>query len=440
MPPFFSSLNSILLSVGHAVFKWPKTQATNNEIAPRRESELELKGNVQDFHPIVAELKRAIEGDADLYMGFHQIFEQIPNDPKYGFDPTGKPQVRNYHEMLHQFQILLTCAPEFGDEETSELVPVPLNAMLNWPMNTLAALRIFTNPTVNSLLRNILSEWARFLSTPDSRYTLTDCSPNGWFSPSARLSIPNFEETFECAPSKEHWGFQSWDDFFTRKFRPGIRPVHFLEDDSVITSACESVTYKISYNVQSTSSFWLKGESYSLTHMLKNDPLTPHFIGGTVYQAYLSALNYHRWHSPVNGRIVKISHVPGTYCAISPATGFDSGNPDPATPDRSQAFLANMATRMLIFIQADDPDIGLMCFIAVGMVEVSSCEASVVVGQRVKKGEELGMFHYGGSTYCLVLRPQTKVAFSDGVAQSMEDRKTRVLLNAPLAYVAVKSG
>jgi len=25
------------------------------------------------------------------------------------------------------------------------------------------------------------------------------------------------------------------------------------------------------------------------------------FVGGTVYQAYLSAENYHRWHSPVSG-------------------------------------------------------------------------------------------------------------------------------------------
>jgi len=30
-----------------------------------------------------------------------------------------------------------------------------------------------------------------------------------------------------------------------------------------------------------------------------------HFVGGTVYQAFLSALNYHRWHAPVAGTIVR---------------------------------------------------------------------------------------------------------------------------------------
>jgi phosphatidylserine decarboxylase len=48
-----------------------------------------------------------------------------------------------------------------------------------------------------------------------------------------------------------------------------------------------------------------------------------------------------------------------------------------------------------------------MCVMPVGMAEVSTCETSVEVGQHVRKGDELGMFNYGGSTYCLIFRPQT---------------------------------
>lgn len=39
--------------------------------------------------------------------------------------------------------------------------------------------------------------------------------------------------------------------------------------------------------------------------MLAHDKLAEQFVGGTVYQAFLSALSYHRWHSPVSGKIVK---------------------------------------------------------------------------------------------------------------------------------------
>jgi phosphatidylserine decarboxylase len=45
-----------------------------------------------------------------------------------------------------------------------------------------------------------------------------------------------------------------------------------------------------------------------------------------------------------------------------------------------------------------------MCVMPVGMAEVSTCDATVCVGQKVKKGEQIGMFHFGGSTHCLFFR------------------------------------
>jgi phosphatidylserine decarboxylase len=45
------------------------------------------------FHPVINEFKDFIERDPVIYMGFHQMFEQVPNKPPYDKDPTGKPQV-----------------------------------------------------------------------------------------------------------------------------------------------------------------------------------------------------------------------------------------------------------------------------------------------------------------------------------------------------------
>jgi phosphatidylserine decarboxylase len=70
-----------------------------------------------------------------------------------------------------------------------------------------------------------------------------------------------------------------------------------------------------------------------------------------------------------------------------------------------------VATRAVIFIEADNPRIGLMGFIAVGMAEVSSCEITVAEGQHLDKGDQLGMFHFGGSTHCLVFRPDVHLTF-----------------------------
>lgn len=178
------------------------------------------------------------------------------------------------------------------------------------------------------------------------------------------------------------------------------------DDDAVIVNACESAPYRIAKDVKLLDRFWIKAQPYSLQHMTAMDPLAGQFAGGTVYQAFLSALSYHRWHSPVSGKIVKTRLIDGSYYAEALSEGFD-----PAGPNNSQGYITQMASRALIFIEADNPDIGLMCALFVGMAEVSSNEITVHAGQHVKKGDQMGMFHFGGSTHCLIFRPKVNLEF-----------------------------
>jgi phosphatidylserine decarboxylase len=52
-----------------------------------------------------------------------------------------------------------------------------------------------------------------------------------------------------------------------------------------------------------------------------------------------------------------------------------------------------------------------MCLLAMGMSEVSTCEIIAYTGQRVSKGDQIGMFHFGGSTHCLLFRPGVQLEF-----------------------------
>src|SRR5919199_1814679 len=123
--------------------------------------------------------------------------------------------------------------------------------------------------------------------------------------------------------------------------------------------------------------------------MLAEDESTDGFIGGTVYQAFLSATDYHRWHSPVAGTIVRAFVQEGTYFSEA-----DSEGPDAVEAQNSQGYLAHVSARAIVVIGADDPVIGLMAFVAVGMVEVSSCliDPAITPGAHVAKGDELGFF------------------------------------------------
>ena len=87
-------------------------------------------------------------------------------------------------------------------------------------------------------------------------------------------------------------------------------------------------------------------------HILARDPRTPRFVGGTIYQAFLSATSYHRWHAPVTGTVVKTELVQGSYYAQAHSEGLDRHG-----IHVSQAYLAEIATRALIFIEASDPAI-----------------------------------------------------------------------------------
>ncbi|KAL5358886.1 Phophatidylserine decarboxylase-domain-containing protein [Aspergillus floccosus] len=378
-----------------------------------------------DLHPVLKEFQALIESNTRVYMLISAMFAEIPRNRPYSTDPTGCPQMRDYQHMLRVLNYLLTTAPSWNDfSHRVGLVGLPINAVLDWSMGTPSGYAAFLDADINAMIKKILNAWGEYLQSPASASVLDD-SPYGWFGETGVQSLVtvgnienqssySFEEMYVCDPSKKHHGYKSWDDFFTREFRPGVRPVAAPEDDNVIANACESQPYKVARNVKERDMFWIKSQPYSIKDMLAHDPLTSQFASGTVYQAFLSALSYHRWHSPVSGKIVKAYVVDGTYYSEPLFEGLGdpssaANNIDVAGEVTSQEYITATATRAIIFIQADNPAIGLMAFLGVGMCEVSTCDITVTEGQHVNKGDQIGMFHFGGSTHCLLFRKGVQV-------------------------------
>ncbi|GAA3169906.1 MULTISPECIES: phosphatidylserine decarboxylase family protein [Streptomyces] len=356
----------------------------------------------EELKPSVAALRDLINKDPKIYMLFHDMLWQLSHRET----PTGYPQVKTVEQLLLLFNEAIQSAPEFN---TSGLVGFPINAILNWAIGTQAGFAAFLDSEVNKALKNMLDEWSEYLTSDDSTYVL-DAEPGHWFSKEALAAMPDFEKTFVCDPAAPHYGFTSWDDFFTRELREGARPVD--TDPKTVTSAAESVPYRLARDIKLQDTFWLKGQPYALAYLLDSahkgadEPDPKDFVGGTVYQAFLSALNYHRWHSPVDGTVKAVRNIPGTYYSQTPAALCDV-----AAPDLSQGYIAHLAARAVVYIEATQPAVGLMAFAAIGMAEVSSCEVTVQPGQQVKRGDQLGSFHYGGSTHCLVFKPGVKLDF-----------------------------
>lgn len=419
------------------VGKWlPSDQEFENKWVKKVYEEAKSEENKKLLPPVQA-LKELIESNRYIWNLFQMMFDEIPQ--KDVDTPAGTPQVRDYHELLLVLNRLIQRAPEFN---TTGLVGTPINAVLDYPMGTRTGYVLFNDPRVNAKMKNILDYWGRYLQSEDSSYVL-NTSDKGWLSPYALNEMAkeaggdNFVDLFAVHSTdvKQKLGYTSWDDFFTRKFKPGIRPVASPDDDDVIANACESAPFRMAHDVPLKAKFWIKGQPYSLIDLLHNDPWTSKFEGGTLYQAFLSALSYHRWNSPVSGKIVKAYNLDGTYYGEALAQGFENPNgPDKVAANNSQAFLTSTATRAVIFIQADNPKIGLMCFVAVGMGDVSNNEITVRIGQHVNKGDQLGMFHFGGSTHVLLFRPEVKLDF-DMHGQTPGLDTTNIKVREAIAHV-----
>ena len=408
--------------------------------------------------------------DFELLVKSNPILNQTSNDMftesagNHPTTPLEQPAIENFAEFLKLLNALMQTAPPCYQKYTDKdhdahfsaagMIGFPINALIDWPMATKSGYAFFSNSLVNQQFKRILDVWTEFVKSPASAYILTEETEKGqyghpllvpWLGKVAQKEVVEvavsakgqrkhpsdikFEDIFQCKPSEKAYGFTSWDDFFTRRFVEGFRPVAEKNNENIIINACESAPLALESGVKKSAKFWLKKMPYSLENMLDFEPETEQFLGGTVYQAFLSGLSFHRWHSPVNGVMKKIKIVQGAYFLQDPRI-----HNDPVAPNFSQKFLSAVATRALMFIEADNPKIGLMCMIAIGMAECSSCDVIVEEGARVSKGQEVGMFHHGGSTHCLLFRPETKLKF-ETYGQTFGFDSKNVAVNAHLAKV-----
>ena len=386
--------------------------------------------------PLLIEFQEFVEGHNVLGPLSNDMFTEVPNIKPYNQDPQGGQALISFGQMILVFNALLTTGPTWNDlAEAVGLIGCPFNAVLDWPMATASGYMFFLWPAVNQYLHKILAKWEAFLRTTASTEVLT--GPLGWFGdkgmywllfkgnqhgmdpkPVSPLSFTQLYVVPDPSNADGKYGFQCWEDFFVRSFQPGLRPIASPEDASVIVHACESAPLQWPVSpVQLTDDFQGKNQKYSLLDMLDQDPLAERFVGGTVYQAFLSCLSYHQWHAPVSGTIIAQRPVSGTYYSQNIYQTFfghfDAGTePDPAGPTYSQPYIASVAARGLIFIDTGNPAIGVVCFMAIGMTDTSGLEFDHTVGDTVHKGDVMGRFHFGGSTYCLIFEPKAKLTWT----------------------------
>ena len=110
--------------------------------------------------------------------------------------------------------------------------------------------------------------------------------------------------------------YASFNDFFTRALRQGVRP---LADADYVCPVDGAISQFGA--IERGQIFQAKGHSYSATALLAGDaPLAAEFESGQFATLYLSPRDYHRIHMPCAGRLQRMVYVPGELFSVNPAT------------------------------------------------------------------------------------------------------------------------
>ncbi|KAH8662428.1 hypothetical protein BX600DRAFT_481901 [Xylariales sp. PMI_506] len=294
--------------------------------------------------PVVQGLKDVIESRADLHKWASSMFEEIPNQVPYNKALVKQGQARGYIHMLQ----LLSVISMVDDGP----------AILDCSMGTSSGHAFFLSNEVNERFKVILDTWRhRVMKTSRSQCSYA------------------FYDLFKCDSKGNpiYRGFKSGNDSFARWFRDidKLRPVALPNSPEWVVIACECEPLRVKSN--------LKCQNDSIAKMLHHHKSTDQFVGGAVYQAMLNLTSYHRRASPVSGHVVHAKVANGAYFSERSPVG---------SPKYSLLYISHVATQAIIFIRAPEP---------VGKFTANW-------PQPLEKGEEIGVFHYGGSSLCLLFR------------------------------------
>ena len=213
------------------------------------------------------------------------------------------------------------------------------------------------------------------------------------------------------AAESDPTAYSSFNAFFTRALKPGIRPI--AEGDNTFVSPVDGAISQLG-QVSGGRVFQAKGQSFSLVELLGGDTARAEtFSEGEFSTVYLSPSDYHRIHMPLAGTLREMIYVPGKLFSVNPVTVENVPN-----------LFARNERVVCIFDTAAGP----MALVLVGAMIVGSVEtpwAGIVApnSSGVKaityegesalsfaKGEEMGRFRLG-STVVMVM-PKGSVSWN----------------------------
>ena len=207
--------------------------------------------------------------------------------------------------------------------------------------------------------------------------------------------------------AKSPFDYKTFNEFFYRALKPEARPI--ANGDKVATFPADG-RHLAFQDIQAAAGFYVKGSKFSFAELLGSDEEAKHFAGGAMLISRLCPVDYHRFHFPVSGIPGESRLINGWLYSVSPV----------ALRRRLRYLIENKRVVTLI----ESPEFGKVAMVEVGATNVGSIQQSFVPGRAVKKGDEKGLFAFGGSCVITIFQ-RGRIRFdADVLEQSAKHLET----------------
>ena len=245
------------------------------------------------------------------------------------------------------------------------------------------------------LLKPLTAPWlsklaGRFLSTKASKI---------FIEPFIRSNVINMLEY-------ERVEYGSFNDFFSRRIRPGARPVD-MDPEHLISPADSKLT---ALPITENGRFTLKHTEYTVGSLLKDPALASGYVGGWALIFRLTVDDYHRYCYAFDAEKGENVVIPGRLHTVNPIAN-----------DFFPIYKENAREYTILRTEK---------FGDVIAMEVGALLVGKIVNHHgaatVRRGQEKGYFQFGGSTVVLLLKKDTAVLDSDILENSRQGIETVV--------------
>ena len=258
------------------------------------------------------------------------------------------------------------------------------------------------------------NSWGSYLDTTESAKEVKTFKDDPLFNWDEYMPPPA-----SFLPHEDYKAYRTFNQFFARHVKPGMRPIAGLRDNSVLVSPADC-TFVGWWQIGENSEIYVVGEKngiveskglrWSIHELLKESAYADRFKGGIFTHSFLNTYDYHRWHTPVQGKILEAKVIQGqAYLDVKVNQVLVDGKPVNHLNALDGTGYQFVQTRGLIVI---DSPIGLVACLPMGMAQVSSVVITAEVGVTLHKGEELGYFQFGGSDFVMVFERASNVQLS----------------------------